>query len=393
MEYFKNIRKTFKWKYAVTYLVIIAFLVLMIIFSSTGMLGRSNVGLLSRIAYGIIMALSLNLVVGFLGELSLGHAGFMCVGAYIGCYCANILHNVISSPLLVLIIAMLIGAASAAVFGFIIGLPALRLKGDYLAIVTLAFGEIVRNIFKNLPWFGEAMGLSTVTYEPKSLFIVAFIVVLAVLFLCQNLIRSKHGRAVTAIRDNEIAARAMGINVTFYKLLIFIISAAFAGVAGVIYGHFVTPVMYSFFSYNYSIEVLVMVVLGGMGSLNGSIIAAVLITWINFKLQSELSGDLAAVKLLVYAIILIVVVLFNNSPSMAKYREKFSFHHIKERITAPRRKPGTITDDITDWNRIPSKIPMDEMLRVDVRREEAQPSHDDREIIEEKKREEGDKHE
>lgn len=375
MGYLQSIKKGFKLKYNITYFVIIAFVVAMILLNNGGVLGRSTVGLLSRIAYSIIMAVSLNLVVGFLGELSLGHAGFMCVGAYIGCYCANLLHPVLNNPLLVLIIAMIIGGACAAVFGFIIGLPALRLKGDYLAIVTLAFGEIVRNVFKNLPWFGGAMGLNTKTYKPSSLFIVAFVVVLIVLFLSQNLIRSKHGRAVTAIRDNEIAAKAMGINVTFYKLLIFVISSAFAGVAGVIYGHFATPVMYSFFSYNYSIEVLVMVVLGGMGSLNGSIIAATLITYINFLLQDNLSGDLAALRLLVYALILIVMVLFNNAPAMQKYRERLSIKHwMDERA---RRKAETVVDDSAVWARVPSKIPMDEVLSVDLRTEEALPAQDE----------------
>lgn len=375
MGYLQSIKKGFKLKYNITYFVIIAFVAAMILLNNGGVLGRSTVGLLSRIAYSIIMAVSLNLVVGFLGELSLGHAGFMCVGAYIGCYCANLLHPVLNNPLLVLIIAMIIGGACAAVFGFIIGLPALRLKGDYLAIVTLAFGEIVRNVFKNLPWFGGAMGLNTKTYKPSSLFIVAFVVVLIVLFLSQNLIRSKHGRAVTAIRDNEIAAKAMGINVTFYKLLIFVISSAFAGVAGVIYGHFATPVMYSFFSYNYSIEVLVMVVLGGMGSLNGSIIAATLITYINFLLQDNLSGDLAALRLLVYALILIVMVLFNNAPAMQKYRERLSIKHwMDERA---RRKAETVVDDSAVWARVPSKIPMDEVLSVDLRTEEALPAQDE----------------
>ncbi len=375
MGYLQSIKKSFKLKYNITYFIIIAFVALMIVLNNGGVLGRSTVGLLSRIAYSIIMAISLNLVVGFLGELSLGHAGFMCVGAYIGCYCANLLHPVLNNPLLVLIIAMVIGGLCAAVFGFIIGLPALRLKGDYLAIVTLAFGEIVRNVFKNLPWFGGAMGLNTKTYKPASLFIVAFVVVLIVLFLSQNLIRSKHGRAVTAIRDNEIAAKAMGINVTFYKLLIFVISSAFAGVAGVIYGHFATPVMYSFFSYNYSIEVLVMVVLGGMGSLNGSIIAATLITYINFLLQDNLSGDLAALRLLVYALILIVVVLFNNAPALQKYRERFSLKHwLDERA---RRKAETVVDDSVVWARVPSKIPMDEVLSVDLRTEEALPAQNE----------------
>ena len=375
MGYFQNVKKNFKFKYSISYIAIIAFLVLMILLSSTGVLGRSSVGLLSRIAYSIIMAVSLNLVVGFLGELSLGHAGFMCIGAYIGCLVANALNEVIPSQLLVLIIAMLVGAVAAGIFGFIIGLPALRLKGDYLAIVTLAFGEIVRNVFKNLPWFGGAKGFSTTVYDPSSLYIVAFIMVLVVLFLTQNLIRSKHGRAVTAIRDNEIAAKAMGINVTFYKLLVFVVSAAFAGIAGVIYGHFVTPVLYSFFSYNYSIEVLVMVVLGGMGSLNGSIIAAVLITWINFKLQSELSGDLAAVKLLVYALILVIVVLFNNAPGLQRYREAVSLKNWLNKRA--RRKAETVVEDSVVWARVPSKIPMDEVLSVDLRTEEALPAQDE----------------
>ena len=375
MEYIKNIKKSYKLKYNITYYIIIAIVAVMSVMSVTGDLKRSTMGLLARIAYSIIMALSLNLVVGFLGELRLGHGGFMCVGAYIGCFCANFLHNVIGSPLLVLIISMVIGGLSAALFGFIIGLPALRLKGDYLAIVTLAFGEIVRNIFKNLPWFGGAMGLSTVTYSANSLFTVGFVVVILVLFLSQNLIRSKHGRAVTAIRDNEIAAKAMGINVTFYKLLIFVISAAFAGVAGVIYGHFTTPVMYSFFSYNYSIEVLVMVVLGGMASLNGSIIAATLITLVNFFLQDKLSGDLAAHRLLIYALILIFIVLFNNSPAFKPIREKYGLHKIIEKISF-RKKPSTVTDDKADWNKIETKIPMDEVLSVDFRTEEATPAMD-----------------
>ena len=161
----------------------------------------------------VIFAASLNLVNGYMGEFSCGHAGFMCVGAYLGCYLANQLHTVIGSPLVVLIISMLAGGIIAAVFGLIIGLPALRLRGDYLAIVTLAFGEIVRTVFKNLDTFGGALGLSTKKYG-TNLFIVALIVVLIMLILVQNLIRSRHGRAITAIRDNEIAAKAMGINVT-----------------------------------------------------------------------------------------------------------------------------------------------------------------------------------
>ena len=364
MGYFKNVKKNFKFKDLTNYIIVGIILLLSLILKATGNLPRSSMTLLTQIAFSIILAVSLNLVVGFLGELSLGHAGFMCVGAYIGCLSANYLGKVIDSQLLVLIIAMAIGGVVAAFFGFIIGLPALRLKGDYLAIVTLAFGEIVRNIFKNMKTFGGALGLRTTTYK-GSLFIVAFIMVFVTLFLIQNIIKSKHGRAITAIRDNEIAAKAMGINVTYYKLFVFILAAFFAGIAGVIYGHYASPVIYSFFSYNYSIEILVMVVLGGMGNLTGSIVAATLITVLNFQLQTRLSGDLAAIKFLVYAIILIVFIIFNNAPKLQSLREKISItrilHERKEK-----RNPASIKNDQAKWDKIPTKIRMDEVLSVDV---------------------------
>ncbi|MBE6606628.1 MAG: branched-chain amino acid ABC transporter permease [Ruminococcaceae bacterium] len=365
----KTNRKRFKFKNYISYIVIALFLIISATLALTGYMNRSTQNLLTQIAYSIILAVSLNLVVGFLGELSLGHAGFMCVGAYLGCYLANLLHTLIPSKLAVLIISMIAGGLIAAVFGFIIGLPALRLKGDYLAIVTLAFGEIVRTIFKNQKVFGGALGLSTKKYG-STLFIVAFVVVLIMLAVVQNLVRSKHGRAITAIRDNEIAAKAMGINVTYYKLFVFIISAFFAGIAGVIYGHFTTPVLYSFFSYNYSIEILVMVVLGSMGSINGSIIAAALITYVNFLLQTKLSGDLAALKYLIYALILITIVIVNNAPGLTAIKERFSIKRFLSKITAkvykPKYDPSKRKDDEAYWHRIPTKIQMDEVLSVDV---------------------------
>lgn len=367
-------KKKFKLKHYISYIAVIIFLIVTVFMASSGSLNRSTQNLITQISYSIILAVSLNLVIGFLGELSLGHAGFMCVGAYLGCFLANNLHSVIDSPLLILIISMLAGGLIAAVFGFIIGLPALRLKGDYLAIVTLAFGEIVRTIFKNLKVFGGALGLSTKKYG-SDLFIVALIVVLIMLVLIQNLVRSKHGRAITAIRDNEIAAKAMGINVTFYKLLVFVISAFFAGIAGVIYGHYATPVLYSFFSYNYSIEILVMVVLGGMGSINGSIVAAALITFINFQLTTKLSGDLAALKYLIYALILITMVILNNAPALAPIKEKLSFKHfiafINKKIQeATAHDPADIKDDAAVWSRIPSKIDMDAVLSTNPKNSE-----------------------
>lgn len=368
--FFKSLKKDFKLKYYISYIGVTLVLVISAILALSGYMNRSTQNLLTQMAYSIILAVSLNLVVGFLGELSLGHAGFMCVGAYLGCYLANYLHAIIPSKLAVLIITMLVGGIVAAVFGFIIGLPALRLKGDYLAIVTLAFGEIVRTIFKNQKAFGGALGLSTTKYG-STLFIPAFVVVLIMLILIQNLVRSKHGRAITAIRDNEIAAKAMGINVTYYKLFVFVISAFFAGIAGVIYGHYATPVLYSFFSYNYSIEILVMVVLGSMGSINGSIIAAVLITFINFQLTTKLSGDLAALKYLIYAIILITIVIVNNAPALAPIKEKLSIKRIltmiSTKVRKPKHDPSKRKDDEANWDRIPTKINMDELLSLDVK--------------------------
>ena len=368
----KSILKSddFKLKNCINYIVVAVALVAACTLHGMGELKTSYMNLLVQIGYSIILAVSLNLVVGFLGELSLGHAGFMCVGAYLGTFISMQLSEVIESKIICLLISMLCGGLIAAVFGFLVGLPALRLKGDYLAIVTLAFGEIIRTIFKNLPWFGKAMGLSTgavkFTKKDTPLFIIVFITVLVVLFLVQNLVRSKHGRAITAIRDNEIAAKAMGINVTFYKLFVFVIAAFFAGVAGVFYGHYTTPVMYTFFSYNYSIEILVMVVLGGMGSINGSIIAATLIPIINFKLQEKLPGDLAALKFLIYALILIGIVIFNNAPKLAPIKEKISIKAIIAKITAKNRKPEDILNDPAHWDKIPTKISMDEVLSTDI---------------------------
>ena len=373
VDYCKNVKKSFKLKHYINYAVILVVFIVFTALYYAKMLNRSTPNLLMQIAYSIILAVSLNLVVGLLGELSLGHAGFMCVGAYLGTFLSNYLLTVIPSLPVCLIISMIAGGAAAGLFGFVVGLPALRLKGDYLAIVTLAFGEIVRNICRNLPFLGGAQGLPSKYYSEMlsqgkramPLFVPAFIAVLIMLAVIQNIIRSKHGRAITAIRDNEIAAKAMGINVTYYKLFAFVISAVFAGVAGVIYGSSVSPVSYSTFSYNYSIEILVMVVLGGMGSINGSIIAATLITWINFMLDSNFSGDMSAIKNLIYALILIVMVIYKNAPALKSFRDKYTPKKLIEKIL-PKRDVSYVHDDEARWDVITTKIPMDEVLSVDI---------------------------
>ena len=294
--------------------------------------------LLTQIAFTMIMVVSLNLVVGFLGELSLGHAGFMYIGAYVSGLAMYYLRTVVTFDLLRFIIAMLLGGLSAMLFGFIVGLPALRLRGDYLAIVTLAFGEIVRGILKNItvgefiktPAIGFNIKEQTAGYA-KYLFLIAFLLVILTLFCVQNIIKSKHGRAITAIKDNEIAARAMGVNITYYKLTVFAIAAFFAGIAGAIFSSY-TTVSPSVFDYNYSIEFLVMVVLGGMGSIFGSLISSIIVVFLNVQLRSILTGNLAGVKNLVYALILIVMMIISSAPKLAPLREKLNWGYVKAKL-------------------------------------------------------------
>lgn len=357
--------KNIKWKHYINYIVIAVATILFTALSFSGALKSSDIYLLEKIAISITLTVSLSMVVGFLGELSLGHAGFMCIGAYLGGK-ASVLLQPLLGKFPALIISLLIGGIIAAIFGGIIGLPALRLRGDYLAIVTLAFGEIVRSVFMNSSeeTFGGSLGMETPRFDKSYLFIVAFVVVLLCLAVTQNLIRSKHGRAITSIRDNEIAAKATGINVTKYKLIVFIISSFFAGIAGVLYSYSNYTVQSTNFDYNYSIEILVMVVLGGMGSINGSIIAAALITFLDVKLQTILTGNLAVLQDLFYALILIVLVIYNNAPVFKNFREKYSVKKLLLRLR--KHNPSNINDDEAKWDRVPTKIQMDEVLSVDL---------------------------
>ena len=336
----KNILKRIQWKNYVGYGAIVIVLLVFGIQSLTGTIGRSDTVILEKIAIAIMLAMSLGLVVGHLGELSLGHAGFMCIGAYLGGKVANMLEPSLGNGLLTLIIAVIAGGSVAALFGMIIGLPALRLRGDYLAIVTLAFGEIIRTVIMNLPenLFGGTTGLKTPRYDNKYLFIIAFVLVIICLAVIQNLLHSKHGRAITAIRDNEIAARAMGIDVTRYKLLVFVVSSFFAGIAGVLYSYTQSRVQSASFDYNYSIEILVMVVLGGIGSINGSMIAATLITFLNIKLQTVLTGDLAVLQNLFYAVILILIVIYGNAPALKSFRERYNVKAMAGKVFKKKNK-------------------------------------------------------
>ena len=295
----------------------------------------------------------------------------MCIGAYFGGKLAVLLSSSIGgTSIITVILALILGGLCAGICGFIVGLPALRLRGDYLAIVTLAFGEIVKNIIENSSFFGGQTGLRTPDFTTNRslrfvLFTIGAVIVLLTIFVVQNVIRSKHGRAITAIRDNEIAARATGINVTKYKLMGFVVSAVFAGLAGVLYSYSVQSIQATTFDYNYSIEILVIVVLGGM-TVNGSIISAVLITALNNILQTKLGGNFAVAKDLIYALVLITLVIYRNAPSLKTFREKYNLTNLWRRIIKPKNDPSKITDDAVRWDVVPTKISMDEVLSTDV---------------------------
>lgn len=361
--------KKIKLKQHTIYIVLIVLLVAFTLWSGSGEMARSTYTQLENATIAMVLASSLCLVVGFLGELSLGHAGFMCVGAFVGGKLSVIMTEARflgGSELGIMFICLIVGGLAAAICGVIIGLPALRLRGDYLAIVTLAFGEIVRSIIRNAPaeMFGGTLSLSTPRYDRDYMFIISFVVVILTVVVLQNLIRSKHGRAVTSIRDSEIAARACGINVTKYKLLVFTVSAFFAGVAGVLFSYSNYTINSATFDYNYSIQILVMVVLGGMGNIGGSLVAAAAITVLDSELQKNLTGDLAVLKNLLYALILILLVIYNNAPALKNFREKWSLKNLLSKLK--KSDPGKVADDEAKWDRVPTKIMVDEVLSVDV---------------------------
>ena len=340
----KNMNKTTKSN-LITYAMVIVLFAIMQALVSTGNVSSLLNGLLVPLCAYIILAVSLNLTVGILGELSLGHAGFMCVGAFTSAFFSKCTVDLIPVSGVRYLCALLIGAAAAGLCGILIGIPVLRLKGDYLAIVTLAFGEIIKNIV-NILFIGRdengfhfstkdslSLGLSPegeviingpqgITGTPQdSSFFIGVVLILITLFIVLNLIHSRSGRAIMAIRDNRIAAESIGINITKYKLMAFSISAALAGVGGVIYAHNLATLTAQpkNFGYNMSIMILVFVVLGGIGNIRGSIIAAIILT-----LLPELLRGLSDYRMLIYAVVLIAMMLFNWSPKAIEWREKYS---------------------------------------------------------------------
>lgn len=325
-----------------TYLAVILVWAVVMILQQAGALSSHLQGLLVPATYYAIVAVGLNICVGILGELSLGHAGFMCVGAF----SSSLFSIAMQDKLPVGIrfpLAMLIGIAVAALFGFLIGIPVLRLNGDYLAIVTLAFGEIIKNILNALYLGVDSHGLHAsftsqmnLNLEPDGTmlingpmgisgtprdanFTVAVVILLIALFVAQNLVNSRDGRAIMSIRDNRIAAESVGINITHYKMLGFVVSAAIAGAAGVLFSHSISTLQAGsqYFGYNVSILILVYVVLGGIGNISGSVLAAAIL-----YLLPELLRGLSSYRMLIYSIVLIAVMLFNWAPAARNWRAK-----------------------------------------------------------------------
>ena len=261
------------------------------------------------IGFNIILAVSLNFAAGFMGQLPLGHAGFMAIGAYVSALftMSSGLPSVVAFPL-----SITLGAVVTGFFGVLIGIPALRLKGDYLAIITLGFGEIIRVIILNLPFTGGAYGLKGIakyTTVPWTL-----VWVFITIYVIYTLIKSRHGRAILSIREDEIAAEASSISTTFYKVAGFAVSAAFAGVAGGLYAHYLCILDPPSFGFMKSCEILVMVVLGGMGSIIGSVVSATVLT-----ILPELLRGFSQYRMVIYSLLLVIVMIFRPSGLFGKH--------------------------------------------------------------------------
>ena len=293
---------------------------------STGVLNHFHRGLIIVICVNVMLAVSLNLSAGFLGQLVLGHAAFMSVGAYAAAI-FSIQLGITNS--LGLVASLIVGGIVAAIFGVIIGIPALRLRGDFIAIITLGFGQIVQSIVLNMNITGGAIGLMGI---PRTTNVaIAFFGMVITVAVLVNLVRSRHGRAMIAIREDEIAAEASGISTTYYKIFGFTVSAFFAGIAGGILAHHIGLLVPQDIGFERSIELLVIVVLGGMGSFTGSVVAAVVLT-----LLPELLREFAMYRMLIYSVILIAMMIYRPQGLMGKY--EFSLGYLLSRLTGGRWK-------------------------------------------------------
>ncbi|QRN84651.1 branched-chain amino acid ABC transporter permease [Clostridia bacterium] len=278
---------------------IVLFLVWGLVFLATDVFGFINSFQQVNIIWAginVILAVSLNLVVGFTGQLALGHAGFMAIGAYVSA--VTTMQFGFPYPL-----AILAGALVSFLMGILIGLPTLRLRGDYLAIATLGFGEIIRGVLVNIEYVGGAAGINGI---PKiTNWTWTFVMTVFTVVIINNFIKSMHGKACITIRDDEVAAELMGINTTYYKTLAFSLGAFFAGIAGGLYSHYFFMIQPATFALQKSFDALVMVVLGGLGSVTGAVFAGLGVTFLNAALI-----ELGAFRMVIYSILLVAVMIF-----------------------------------------------------------------------------------
>ena len=352
--------KTFKGKKlspytknsAISYGIVVLGFIAVTLMNSAGMLTSSLQGQLVPICAYIVMAVSLNLVVGISGELSIGHAGFMSVGAFSGILCSDLLEEAVTFGPARLTIAIIVGGVVSGlaglvmggiisgIAGLIIGIPVLRLRGDYLAIVTLAFGEIIKNLMNVIYVASDSKGIhvstngnmeleegarvmlngpmGAVSVQRISTFMSGIVLVLITLFIVQNIMNSKQGRAIMACRDNRIAAESIGLNVMKYKLMAFVVSAALAGMGGALFGLNYSSLLPIKFNFNTSVLILVFVVLGGIGNIWGSVISATILT-----ILPEALRQFSDYRMLVYAIVLILVMIGTYNPTLKSYKEAF----------------------------------------------------------------------
>ncbi|RXZ27297.1 branched-chain amino acid ABC transporter permease [Fusobacterium necrophorum] len=303
--------KSKKINYIISFLLLFLVYLMMTLLVHSSMFSRYQISVIILICINIILAVSLNITVGCLGQITIGHAGFMSVGAYTAALFSK---SALVAGVPGFLIALILGGIMSGIIGVIIGIPALRLNGDYLAIITLAFGEIIRVFIEYFDFTGGAQGLRGI---PKfnNFDLIYWIMVFSVILMF-SLMTSRHGRAILAIREDEIASSASGINTTYYKTFAFTLSAIFAGIAGGIYAHNLGVLGAKQFDYNYSINILVMVVLGGMGSFTGSIIAAIVLT-----LLPEVLREFSDYRMIAYAVILIFMMIFR--PKGLLGREEF----------------------------------------------------------------------
>ena len=306
-----NLLNNKNMKYISAIVGIVLIYILISFLANGNILSRQFKSLIVPVGINVILAVSLNLTVGFLGELSLGHAGFMAIGAYAS---ALFTLNMDFHEPTRFLISIVIAGVVAGFFGYLVGVPALRLRGDYLAIVTLAFNEIIRSLINSFGFTGGALGLSKIPRLSNYTWV--YIILIITILLIYNFVRSRYGRAIKSIKENYIAAETIGIKVSRYKTMAFVVAAFFAGVAGALYAHNYSIIKPSDFDYNKSIEILVIVVLGGMGSIKGSVIAAIVLTILPEALRS-----VNEYRMLMYSIVLIVMMLLRSPDLRTKIEE------------------------------------------------------------------------